>query len=264
MRQKCECGCGKLAKEGNRYIYGHYWKGKNHSEETRRKMSIAQSGKNHPLWGKNHSAESRRKMRQNHVDASGKNNNFYGKKHSEETKKKMSIVKTGKRHSEETKKKLSKINTGKTLSEETKKKVSKSKTNPSEETRQNLRNGFTPERRQASALRCLERNRRGYHLTKLEKKHIPLLKKLGFDFVGDYRNRVQIGGKNPDFIRERDKCIVEVASKSHKAYCGWESPESYEKERKKHFTKFGYRTIVLWQEDNLSNEETIEKLEKFF
>jgi hypothetical protein len=35
----CKCGCGKeVTKEGNRYLQGHYWRGKTFSEETKLKM----------------------------------------------------------------------------------------------------------------------------------------------------------------------------------------------------------------------------------
>ena len=41
----CECGCGQEVKEGNRFICGHIWKGKKHSEETKQKISKAQKGR---------------------------------------------------------------------------------------------------------------------------------------------------------------------------------------------------------------------------
>ena len=68
------------------------------TEETRKKMSEANKGENHP---------------------------FYGKHHTEETKIKLSEANKGKHHTEETKKKLSEANKGKTLSYETRKKMSK-------------------------------------------------------------------------------------------------------------------------------------------
>ena len=48
MKQYCECGCGALVKEGNRFINGHNMKGKfqpmynkHHSEETKREVIIS-------------------------------------------------------------------------------------------------------------------------------------------------------------------------------------------------------------------------------
>ena len=73
------------------------------SEETKRKLSEANKGKNHPFYGKR-----------------GKDTPNYGKSHSEETKIKLSEANKGKNHpqygkskSEETKRKLSEINKGK-------------------------------------------------------------------------------------------------------------------------------------------------------
>ena len=104
------------------------------SEETRRKLSDANRGKNHPNYGKTFSEETRRKMsasKKNMSDETrkkmsevkkGENHPFYGKTHSSETKRKMSEV--HKNPSEETRRKKSEAHKGKTLSEETRRKMS--------------------------------------------------------------------------------------------------------------------------------------------
>ncbi|MCK5200306.1 MAG: HNH endonuclease [Spirochaetales bacterium] len=61
-------------------------------------MSIAQSGKNNPMYG---------------VHKFGKDAPNYGKKASDATRKKMSKSRIGKKHSEETKRKMSKTQKGK-------------------------------------------------------------------------------------------------------------------------------------------------------
>jgi group I intron endonuclease len=73
------------------------WIGRHHTEETKKKLSEANSAEKHYMYGK-------------HL--------------SEETKKKMSKASIGKPKSEETKKKMSKASIGKYLSEETKLKIS--------------------------------------------------------------------------------------------------------------------------------------------
>ena len=110
--------------------------GKHHSPETIQKISKANSGENHPMFGKHHSPESIQNMIKSHVGLlSGDKNPMFGKHHSDEAKKKISehnkglIVGEkhplfGKHLSEETKRKLSIANTGKHHSEETKKKIS--------------------------------------------------------------------------------------------------------------------------------------------
>jgi hypothetical protein len=108
--------------------------GKKRTEETKKKMSEAQSGKklseetklklSKASLGRKHTKEAIAKF-------SGKNHPMYGKKHTKESKEKMSKANSGennprfgKNHSEETKKKISDMHKGKKLSERTKKKLS--------------------------------------------------------------------------------------------------------------------------------------------
>jgi hypothetical protein len=75
-----------------------------HSEETKMKMSAANSGENHPNYGKTPSDETKMKMS---AAQSGENNPNYGKTPSDETKMKLSAALTGKPRSDETKMKIS-------------------------------------------------------------------------------------------------------------------------------------------------------------
>lgn len=63
------------------------------SDNTRMKMSKAQSGKNHPLYGKNHSKETKQKMSKS---KKGEDNPFFGKHHSQDTRKRISMTKSRK------------------------------------------------------------------------------------------------------------------------------------------------------------------------
>jgi len=110
------------------------------SEETRRKISAATKGKNHPMYNKTHSEEAKRKIS---VAKKGENNHNYGKIFSEEHRRKLSVA--SKNRSEETRKKLSDANRGennpnygKTASEETKKRMSEASKNPSKEIRRKM------------------------------------------------------------------------------------------------------------------------------
>lgn len=101
---------------------GEGTRGRECSEETRRKMSEALKGKyvgeNGTFYGKHHTEESKKRMseikKKTYV---GENHPFYGKNHTEESKKKMSEVRKGrytkennpfygKQHSEETRTKM--------------------------------------------------------------------------------------------------------------------------------------------------------------
>ena len=98
--------------------------GKHHSEETKRKISLALKRKWKDIeykkrirlkmrlshLGKHHSEETKRKIglsnlgERNGMYKSGKNNPMYGKHHSEETKRKISLSKKGYKYSKEVKK----------------------------------------------------------------------------------------------------------------------------------------------------------------
>jgi len=119
MRQvkmnKCLCGCGQLAK--NRFVRFHHLSGKcnpnNHrvqSDETKRKISIANSGKKWTKKQKENLSNILKKVWQNpelmkkisviRKQWIGEKNPFYGKKHTEQSKKKIANrhYKSGKDH----------------------------------------------------------------------------------------------------------------------------------------------------------------------
>lgn len=90
-----------------------YWKGKTHSEETRKKMSESTKGENHPLYGKHPTEETRKKMSEARKGKyKGRNSPMYGKHPTEETRKKLSDARKGKTLSEETKEKIGEANRG--------------------------------------------------------------------------------------------------------------------------------------------------------
>lgn len=91
------------------------------TDETRKKMSNAQAGKNHPMYGKRHSEKTRQKMS---AARTGEKNPMSGKHHSDETKQKISAA--NKNPSVETRAKISVSKIGKHHSDKTRAKMSAS------------------------------------------------------------------------------------------------------------------------------------------
>ncbi len=76
--------------DGGQGIFGH-----KHSKKSKQKMSLSQSGKNHPSFGKHLSKEHKEKI----SDAlTGTKNPFYGKHHTPKSKRKLSVLRTGKEY----------------------------------------------------------------------------------------------------------------------------------------------------------------------
>jgi hypothetical protein len=98
------------------------------SDDTKNKISKAVKGENHPLYGKTPSEETKKRMSiankgrvisdewRKKMSDSRKGRpgtyGFKGKKHSDETKQKLQEINCGRTHSEETKKKLSLLTSG--------------------------------------------------------------------------------------------------------------------------------------------------------
>lgn len=103
-----------------------YWKGKHHSEESRKKMSESKRGENHPNYGKHLSEETKRKISlslkeriKSEEHRRSLSQALKGRVLPEETKRKISLALIDKSHTEEHKRKISlaqkgKVNIGKT------------------------------------------------------------------------------------------------------------------------------------------------------
>ncbi len=64
-------------------------KGLKHSEESKKKISDAVKGENHPLWGTHQSEESKKKNRESQL---GEKSHMFGKHHSDEMKQRLSKI----------------------------------------------------------------------------------------------------------------------------------------------------------------------------
>lgn len=284
----CECGCEReVEKEGNRFIWGHNCVGRKHteeykkrlsrickgrviSEEHRRKISETKkgtcSGKNHPMFGRKHTKEARKKMRRR-----GK-----GRVKSEETRKKISENNKGRVFSEEHRKRLSIVGKGKKQSEEHRRNLSEShKGLMTGEKHPLFGKKHTEEAKKKMSksgqkkFMDLEFRKKFYKTTAQrpsgpEKRLIPIVKPLGYEYVGDHKPHGWVGGKNPDFINRQKMRIIELFGDFwHSEKRTGIPEEQHEHERIDFFKQYGYNTLVIWQSELKDIERVVEKIVEF-
>lgn len=229
---------------------------KPHSKETKRRMSFVQKG--HSV-----SEEQRKKI----------SKKLKGRKLSEEHKRKIGEASRKRKHSEETKQKLRKIKTGFRFTKEQLEKLSHSHKgqkawnkgiSPSIETREKMR--------KAAKQRWQNKEYKDKNLklmfdnldirpTKPEIKMIEILKTLfpnEYRYVGD--GSVLIGYKNPDFINiNNQKKIIEIYGNYwHSKERTGRTKRQEENQRTKHFAKYGFQTLIVWERE-LKDMRQLEK-----
>jgi endogenous inhibitor of DNA gyrase (YacG/DUF329 family)/very-short-patch-repair endonuclease len=97
--------------------------------------------------------------------------------------------------------------------------------------------------------------------TKLEQKFIKFFNEnnLPFKYVGD--GSFLIGYKNPDFIETNGRKIcIEVSDEKFRINIPKETKEEYEQKRIKHFAKYGWKCLVLWEDELNNKNEIIQKI----
>ena len=88
-----------------------------------------------------------------------------------------------------------------------------------------------------------------------------------FRFVGDFS--FWIDGKNPDFINEEKKLVVEFfgdywhGEEFRKTKNDPSTNEEHERQRIEHFEKNGYRCLVIWEHELKDVEKLKEKIYSF-
>ncbi len=253
------------------------------------KVLEKKSGKNHHFYGKNRSEETKEKIRKSKL----------GTKLSEETKRKIGLAGKGKKRTKEfkekmrqsalkqfkngmpkeTREKLRMINLGKKLSKETIHKILKTRIEngnlyPSEETKIKLRKPSI--NKKIAQKKKWEDNEyrkkqlgnifRGLELrpNKPEKLMINLIKEkeFPFNYVGD--GKIWFRGKNhsfnPDFLSKNPKHIIEVFGDY---WHNREDSKKRDKERLKTYSKYGYKTLIIWEHELKNSNKVINKIRGF-
>jgi very-short-patch-repair endonuclease len=257
-------------------------KGKHPSEETRRKLSEANKGKNHPFFGKHHTEEAKRKISEGHKGQIPWNKERTGV-FSEETRRKIGDAQKGKHHSEERKKKISDAHKGlhpskearqnmseaqkdREITEETRRKLSESlKGNknsfgkhPSEKARQKMSEAAKKHWQDPVYIKKvfdglnMKPNAQEKKVGAILQKHVP----DEYAYNGDFSCGITIGGKIPDFVNVNgEKIVIEVFGPWHdekhmREHFGDDIPwKRTEFGTKAHYSQFGYKCVVFWQED---------------
>jgi very-short-patch-repair endonuclease len=205
----CDYGCGQEAKFF--FKNARKWCCKNHwTKCSNKKGNFSKIRKNIPLTD-------------DHKKNIGNSNK--GKKRSKEFCERMRKSHLGHIHSEETRRKIGEHTASRNPEVRKKKSIATKKLFLNED--------FLKKYRKSRSVKP----------NKKEKILIELLRKLipeSYKYVGGYD--IWIGGKNPDFINEREKKIIEH-------YGTYYHKKEEEKERIEHFKNCGYSTLVIWENE---------------
>ncbi len=247
--QLCACGCGDYASPGCIFISGHNSKiahpmlGKHQTEEAKVKCGIKPEG-----FGEKISiALTGRTLSQEHCINIGLASS--GRIWSQESREKLSITNTGKHHTEETLQKMRKPNT---------EEVKRNKTIANRKTWQKPGHAELMYAAHWGNPDWVEKIRIAKNLKPNNPETlIHLITQeyfTGWKYTGDYS--IVIGGKNPDFVNEETKQIIEVYG-DH-----WHKDEDPTIKAELYY-QAGYETCVIWEHELQDLDEVILKLRRF-
>lgn len=253
----CECGCKTIIRDNVRFVHGHNGRGKKLSKEHKEKLLKSNVGKI-----KNE--DTKNKIRETLIKQWNSPNSIYNSKNYKENRKNFYKSRIGVLRKEETKNKIGikqienwsnpthLFNTKEFRNKLSKihKKIwknpfssynSKNRSKKISETMKFLYTQPDFLQKYQDGLKVYK-NRSEIKLEELLIK----LKILSFKFVGDHS--VWIGGKNPDFINEDKKMIIELFGDywHGKDFTGIENYK-HELDRVNHYKKFGYKALVVWE-----------------
>jgi hypothetical protein len=186
--------------------------------------------------------ENIRKSLKGNINITGENNGMFGKTHSDKSKK---II------GEKTKRWVNEVNNGKPAF------YGKKHTKESKEKMRCIRIKLFKDE---DFLKKFKNSIKNYKIQIPNKQEIIILNILDeiipekYIFVGDFK--LWINGKNPDFINESEKKIIELFGKH------WHKEED-EKIRIDHFKKEGYDTLVIWDYELRDIQKIKEKILEF-
>lgn len=233
------------------------FKGRHHTEETKKIMSNI-------FKGKLLSDEHKKKISEIHK----------GMKHTEETKKKMSESKMGKKHSEGTKRKISKANKGrnhyfydKHHTEETKRKISQAekgkkvsnetKIKMSAKAKLNWQNFEIRNKTVKAALRAsyIKPNKVELQLQNILNGLYP----NDWQYVGN--GKVILGGFCPDFININGK--KQIIEMNGDYWHNRQGAAEKDKHKIETYKQLGYKTLTVWEHELKDTKRLENKIQEF-
>ena len=229
---------------------GFYWLGKKRSPETKEKIRNFYLGKTYEeIMGKEKAKQKKEKLSKNHAKY------WLGKKRSPETIKKMIKGKLGCKHTKKSKEKISK-NSAKIWLGQSFSKINKH--NLSLQTKKNWQNDDYVKMMCKS--RRMKPNKSEIKLDKLLQKYFP----KEYKYVGDGKQG-SFFGKIPDWINVngQKKIIEHNGDYWHGEKITGRTKKQEEQQRIDHFTKFGYKTLIIWENELKDETKLLDKIDNF-
>lgn len=226
----CECGCGLEVKKGNKFIWGHHWKGKKRgpqSEDHRKKLSDS-----HVIYWDNPELRNKESERMKVIfsDPNSGNNQYLRRRWSSEENRKRQA--------------------------EFKRRDWKNPEFRSDTTQKIVKVWSDPEYKERTV-----RAMRRAESVRPTKPELELDTLLNAFFPNEYKytgdGSFILGGKNPDFIHVAgQKKIIEMWGDY------WHQGENPE-DRAQIFRPFGFQTLVIWESELSNPERVISRIKEF-
>jgi len=269
----CECGCGKIINDNVRFFHGHNRKGKTLSDFHKKLISTSNTGKIR-------SKEVKDKIRTSVKKQWNDESSTYHSENFKSNRKKFHDSRIGVERKKDTKVKIGlkqKENWNNPNHLFNSKTFRNKLSNIHKEIWKDLESNYNSEQRSDKISKTIKhlyttedflkkyQNGLKVYKNKLESKFETILKKLNifsFKFVGD--RSFWINGRNPDFINEDQKMVIEIFGDY------WHGNErtginnsDHELDRINHYKMNGYKSIIIWEHEINNIDELSSKILEF-
>lgn len=243
----CDYGCGQEAI--HQFKNGRWCCSINAAQcpIIREKNSEKNAGENNAMFGRKHSKITKLKI----GEASKKK--IFNDEYRDKLRKNMlgNKRRLGIPHTQETRDLISKKNKGRPLSEQNKMNISKALKGRvfDKKWRKKLSDSAKKKFKNPEFLKQFKKSIT-QKPTSIEKIIEEIIIQYGYEYVGDFS--LWIDGKNPDFIKKKDKKIIEV-------FGNYWHEKNDEYKRYLHFKNLGYKLLVIWEHEIIKDMENVKK-----